>query len=98
MHDNIFAHMPSVDNNDEIDPELEAEQDRDSPLGDATADIDAAVLCPYCGETVLIALDPGSGEDQEYVEDCQVCCQPWRVTVMYSADGTAEVLVAALDA
>jgi len=61
------------------------------PLGDGTADTDAAVSCPYCGETVVIALDPGSGPRQEYVEDCHVCCRPWQVTVSYTSDGSALV-------
>lgn len=61
------------------------------PLGDGTADTGASVLCPYCGETVEIALDPGSGPRQEYVEDCQVCCRPWDVHVTYHSDGSAEV-------
>lgn len=71
---------------DEPDP-----LDADFPLGDGTADLDKNIECPYCGESVSIALDPGSGESQEYVEDCPVCCQPWRVTVRYQADGTAHV-------
>jgi hypothetical protein len=41
----------------------------------------------------VIALDPGSGSHQAYVEDCQVCCRPWQVTVRYLPDGTAEVRV-----
>ena len=65
--------------------------DEEFPLGDGTVETDATVLCPYCGEINEIALDPGSGTHQEYVEDCQVCCRPWRVTVHYQADGTAEV-------
>lgn len=69
--------------NDDLDEEF--------PLGDGTVETDATVLCPYCGEINEIALDPGSGTHQEYVEDCQVCCRPWRVTVHYQADGTAEV-------
>jgi hypothetical protein len=77
---------------------LDAELDRDFPLGDGTADTEATVACPYCGEEVVIAVDPGSGADQEYIEDCQVCCQPWRVTVTYGGDGSAHVDVAALDA
>ena len=44
------------------------------------------MLCPYCGEIVEIALDPGSGSRQEYVEDCQVCCRPWQVFVVYDND------------
>ena len=55
------------------------------------------MFCPYCGELVEIALDPGSGPHQQYVEDCQVCCQPWQVLVNYQPDGTAEVSVLALD-
>lgn len=65
--------------------------DQEFPLGDGTVETGATVLCPYCGEINEIALDPGSGSQQEYIEDCQVCCRPWRVVVSYSPDGTAEV-------
>ncbi len=67
--------------------------DEEFPLGDGTAETGASVPCPYCGEINEIALDPGSGSQQEYVEDCQVCCRPWRVAVHYQPDGTAEVSV-----
>jgi hypothetical protein len=67
--------------------------DEEFPLGDGTADLDAEVACPHCGEAIVIGLDPGGGTDQEYVEDCQVCCQPWRVTVHYGPDGHAHVEV-----
>jgi len=69
----------------------------DFPLGDGTADTAALVDCPYCGETAEIALDPGSGARQEYVEDCPVCCQPWRVRVRYSTEGAAQVVVDTAD-
>ena len=72
-------------NDDDLDEEF--------PLGDGTAETDATVRCPYCGEINEIALDPGSGTEQEYVEDCQVCCRPWQVRVHYLGDGTAEVSV-----
>ena len=71
--------------------------EQDFPLGDGTAETEATVYCPYCNETVEIALDPGSGSAQEYVEDCEVCCQPWTVSVRYRQDGTARVNVTALD-
>ena len=77
------------------DPEQDL--DEEFPLGDGTAETDALVTCPYCGEAVEIALDPGSGDDQEYVEDCEVCCQPWRVSVTYDARGEATVSISALD-
>lgn len=35
--------------------------------------------CPYCGEPITMLLEPGSGE-QEYVEDCEVCCNPIALT------------------
>ena len=71
--------------------------DRDFPLGDGTADTTGIVLCPYCGEENTVSLDPGSGDAQDYVEDCQVCCQPWRVSVHYRGDGSAVVSATALD-
>ncbi len=45
------------------------------------------VMCPYCGELVVIALDLSGGATQEYVEDCQVCCRPWQVHVTYGIGG-----------
>jgi hypothetical protein len=72
--------------------------DADFPLGDGTADTGATVHCPCCGEPVEIVLDPGSGSHQAYVEDCEVCCRPWEVTVAYADDGSAEVRVVAADA
>lgn len=72
-------------------PDLPDPLDEEFPLGDGVADLEAEVVCPYCGETCVIALDPGSGAAQAYVEDCPVCCQPWRVSVHYLEDGTASV-------
>ena len=51
------------------------------------------VICPYCGETVAVQLDQAGGAAQEYVEDCEVCCQPWRVLVRYTRAGEATVRV-----
>jgi hypothetical protein len=67
------------------------ELDEEFPLGDGMAETGATVACPYCGEINEIALDPGSGTAQEYVEDCQVCCRPWRLMVHYLPDGSVEV-------
>ena len=36
----------------------------------------AAVTCPHCGEPIDTFPDPGGGEEQEYIEDCSVCCRP----------------------
>lgn len=78
------------------DSELDAGLDEEFPLGDGTADTEATVICPYCSEAVTIALDAGGGPVQEYVEDCEVCCQPWQVSVAFRG-GEASVSVSALD-
>jgi hypothetical protein len=71
--------------------------DDEFPEGDGTAQTEATVICPYCAEEVEIAIDPGSGPSQMYVEDCEICCQPWRVAVSYDEAGQAEVVVTVLD-
>lgn len=71
----------------------EDELDEEFPLGDGTVETTATVFCPYCGEINEIGLDPGSGSEQDYVEDCQVCCRAWHVSVVYQPDGSAEVSV-----
>ncbi len=58
--------------------------------------------CPYCGESIDLLVDDSAG-DQQYIEDCQVCCRPIVVTVTVeaSADGAEDsgvrVVVAAED-
>jgi hypothetical protein len=47
--------------------------------------------CPYCGETVELDLDPGGANAEDFVEDCPVCCRPWRVSVVRDAEGNASV-------
>ncbi len=34
--------------------------------------------CPYCWEQISMLLDPDMS-DEEYVEDCQVCCNPIQI-------------------
>ena len=36
--------------------------------------------CPYCWETISMLIDT-SIEDQQYIEDCEVCCNPIQLTV-----------------
>jgi len=58
--------------------------------------MEAMVTCPYCGEANVIVIDESAGANQQYVEDCQVCCQPWTVIVSAGADGEMEVAVQAM--
>ena len=67
--------------------------------GDQDAELDdvASVSCPYCGEESELFVDPGGGTIQEYVEDCEVCCQPCLVRVRFDEDGHASATVTTLD-
>jgi hypothetical protein len=49
-----------------------------------------AVGCPYCGETISILVDH-SLDEQEYTEDCQVCCRPIIFNVFIDNAGDAAV-------
>lgn len=51
-----------------------------------------AVSCPYCGEPLDLMID-GSAGDQQYTEDCQVCCQPMVVRALLDEQGLPSVEV-----
>ena len=59
---------------------------------DGALEDEAEVTCPHCGELVMIVLDRSGGTDQDYIQDCDVCCRPWHVQVHYAA-GAADVTV-----
>jgi hypothetical protein len=82
---------------EQFSPDEEFLLDEEFPLGDGVAETEATVTCPYCGEFVDVAVDPGSGAVQEYVEDCPVCCRPWQVTIRYEASGAVDVTLEMLD-
>lgn len=42
------------------------------------AEEDAIIECPYCGEPFAISVPTTEG-DEEFVEDCAVCCRPMTV-------------------
>ncbi|WP_372981236.1 CPXCG motif-containing cysteine-rich protein [Marinobacter sediminum] len=48
------------------------------------------IQCPYCWETLDVSVDP-SVQEQEYVEDCQVCCRPIVIHVTFDDDLTPHV-------
>ena len=47
-------------------------------------DDEVLVTCPYCGEQVEIYVE--SDVRGTFVQDCEVCCNPWRVRVSGRAD------------
>jgi hypothetical protein len=42
------------------------------------------VECPYCGEEVEIYVEPDVRGS--FVQDCEVCCNPWLVRVVRDDD------------
>jgi DNA replicative helicase MCM subunit Mcm2 (Cdc46/Mcm family) len=52
---------------------------------------EATYICDACGEEIVVPLDPSAGEEQEYVEDCPVCCRPNAIHVMIEPDGEVRV-------
>lgn len=50
------------------------------------------ISCPYCGEGVEFLIDD-SATDQDYFEDCSVCCRPVRVLVSVDFAGECEVVI-----
>ena len=44
------------------------------------------VSCPNCGESFEVTLDLSAG-NQDYIEDCYVCCRPIRFILQVNDDG-----------
>ncbi|MGB1109286.1 MAG: CPXCG motif-containing cysteine-rich protein [Gammaproteobacteria bacterium] len=50
------------------------------------------ISCPYCGESFETLVDDSAGE-QNYIEDCVVCCRPIEFRLNLAADGTLNLEV-----
>ena len=55
----------------------------------------AVYPCPTCWESIEITVDPSAGSEQQYVEDCPVCCRPNVLRVSIHADGVVHVAACA---
>jgi hypothetical protein len=44
-------------------------------------EIHSSFVCAYCFELNETIVDASGGLNQEYVEDCQVCCRPNALTI-----------------
>ena len=52
---------------------------------------DATYVCDACGEEIVVPVDLSAGENQEYVEDCPVCCRPNIIHVEIDDGGDVRV-------
>lgn len=50
------------------------------------------IHCPYCGEPIEVIIET-LGENQEYIEDCQVCCRPIVFSLSVAMDGSTDISV-----
>ena len=48
---------------------------------------EATYICGACGEEVVIPIDLTQGGEQEYVEDCPVCCRANVIRVEVDDEG-----------
>ena len=67
------------------------ESDEDDFDDETEVEVEADVVCPYCGETNSIVVDITGGMAQDYVEDCQVCCRAWHVHIAVNDAGSIDV-------
>lgn len=54
-------------------------------------DDDSSYICGECGEEIVVPIDLTAGAEQEYVEDCPVCCRPNVIRVEIDPDGDTRV-------
>ncbi len=47
-----------------------------------TMGLEASYVCAYCLQINEITVDPSAGAEQEYIEDCQVCCRPNKLRIV----------------
>lgn len=47
--------------------------------------IEKNLFCPYCGEPISLLVD-SSVSEQNYTEDCEVCCKPMVIRVSVSTE------------
>lgn len=52
-------------------------------------------ICQFCGEEIVVPVDPTAGAEQQYVEDCPVCCRPQLLHVSLDVDGEATIFATA---
>ncbi len=49
-------------------------------------EIGTTFVCVYCLQVNEVVVDATGGLSQEYIEDCQVCCRPNKLTITIDED------------
>ncbi len=53
----------------------------------------ASYTCAACGEEIVVPIDLSAGSEQEYVEDCPICCHPNVIHVEVDDQGAPRLWV-----
>lgn len=61
-----------------------------SPAWEEAA-VEGSYICDACGEEIVIPLDPSEGANQEYIEDCPVCCRANLISIEFEEGGKVTV-------
>lgn len=54
--------------------------------------VEKSIVCPYCAESIDVLID-STDVNQQYIEDCQVCCKPIVFLISETVDGDHVVSV-----
>ncbi|AXC11120.1 hypothetical protein ACPOL_1778 [Acidisarcina polymorpha] len=57
----------------------------------------AGFQCAGCGEWNETVVDESAGSRQNYVEDCQICCKPNVLAVLWDASALEYTIMAELE-
>lgn len=52
--------------------------------------------CPYCWEQISMLLD-SSIKSQTYVEDCEVCCNPIQLKVVFEENTLIKLNISSME-
>lgn len=56
---------------------------------------EASYICQSCGEEIVVPVDLGAGNRQEYGEDCPVCCRPHLLVLHIDPGGGVRIVARA---
>lgn len=69
--------------------ELEESEGLEESEEERSVEDEADYVCGACGEAIVIPVDLSGGAEQEYVEDCPVCCRANVIQVHLDREGHA---------
>jgi len=56
-------------------------------------DDDLVWRCQYCGVENTVWVDLTAGDNQDFIEDCRICCRPNRIIIKVDTLDDENVLV-----